>query len=67
VSLSITRHAEATITATLARSGARWFAVYDGGAETWGKRFEHDWPRDSARFGNWKVLHDPPATAGDER
>ena len=59
VSLAITRHAEPTVAATLARTGARWLAVYDGAPDGWGQRLAADWPRDSLRFGHWKLLHDP--------
>jgi hypothetical protein len=63
VSLSITRQPEATVAATLARTGATWLAVYDGGPDTWGQRLAGDWPPDSLRFGRWKLLR-RPAPAG---
>jgi 4-amino-4-deoxy-L-arabinose transferase-like glycosyltransferase len=59
VSLAITRHAEPTVAATLARTGARWLAVYDGAPDSWGQRLAADWPRDTLRFGHWKLLHAP--------
>jgi 4-amino-4-deoxy-L-arabinose transferase-like glycosyltransferase len=64
VSLSITRHAEPTLAATLARTGARWLAVYDderadASPESWGRRFAAEWPPDSQRFGHWRLLHRP--------
>ena len=57
VSLAITRQAETSVAATLARTGAAWLAVYDGGAAGWGQRLATDWPADSLRFGRWKLLH----------
>lgn len=57
VSLAITRQAESTVAATLARTGSAWLAVYDGGSSGWGRRLAADWPRDSLRFGRWKLLH----------
>jgi 4-amino-4-deoxy-L-arabinose transferase-like glycosyltransferase len=59
VSLAITRQAETTVAATLARTGAAWLAVYDGGPSSWGQRLAADWPADSLRFGRWKLLHAP--------
>ena len=56
VSLAITRQAETTVAATLARTGAAWLAVYDGGPSSWGRRLAADWPADSLRFGRWKLL-----------
>jgi hypothetical protein len=57
VTLAVTRHAEGTVAATLATTGAAWLAVYDGGPSSWGQRLASDWPRDSLRFGRWKLLH----------
>jgi hypothetical protein len=56
VSLAITRSAEATVAATLARTGARWLAAYDGGPTTWGQTLAADWPAESLRFGHWKLI-----------
>ena len=41
VSLSITRHPEPTLAATLARTGARWLAVYDRAAQRRGSLVRH--------------------------
>jgi hypothetical protein len=56
VSLSITRHPEPTLAATLSHTGARWLAVYDGPEGTWFPRFATDWPADSRSFGHWRLL-----------
>jgi hypothetical protein len=56
VSLSITRHPEPTLAATLARTGARWLAVYDGPGGTWFPRFANDWPTNTQAFGHWRLL-----------
>jgi hypothetical protein len=57
VSLAITRQAETSVAATLARTGAAWLAVHDGGPSGWAQRLAVDWPADSLRFGHWKLLH----------
>ncbi len=56
VSLSITRHPEPTLAATLARTGARWLAVYDAPPGTWFPRFAADWPPNTPAFGHWRLL-----------
>jgi len=56
VSLAITRHPEPTLAATLARTGARWLAVYDAPPGTWFPRFAADWPADTPAFGHWRLL-----------
>jgi hypothetical protein len=56
VSLTITRHPEPTLAATLARTGARWLAVYDGPGGTWFPRFAADWPATTETFGHWRLL-----------
>jgi hypothetical protein len=56
VSLTITRHAEPTLAATLARTGARWLAVYDAAPGTWFPRFASDWPVSTETFGHWRLL-----------
>jgi 4-amino-4-deoxy-L-arabinose transferase-like glycosyltransferase len=67
VSLSITRVASPTVAETLARTGARWLAAYDGAPETpgasasiWRQMLAADWPADSLRFGHWRLLRSPP-------
>jgi hypothetical protein len=56
VSLAITRSPEPTLAATLARTGARWLAVYDAPSGTWFPRFASDWPADTQAFGHWRLL-----------
>ena len=56
VSLAITRQPGPTVAATLARTGAAWLAVYDGGPSSWGQRLAADWPPGTLRFGRWKLL-----------
>ena len=56
VSLSITRHPDATLAATLARTGARWLAVYDAAPGAWFPRFAADWPPNTPAFGHWRLL-----------
>lgn len=65
VSLAITRSADRTVAETLAHTGARWLAAYDGvfggagdvGApEPWARRLAADWPARSLRFGHWKLI-----------
>jgi 4-amino-4-deoxy-L-arabinose transferase-like glycosyltransferase len=53
VSLTVTREPAATVAATAAATGARWFAGYDrsGG---WPRRLP-DWPADSLAFGRWRL------------
>jgi hypothetical protein len=58
-SLTITRRPEASVAATLARTGVAWLAVYDGDARSWGRLLAADWPPDSLRFGRWKLLYRP--------
>ena len=63
VSLSITRAASPTVAETLARTGARWLAVYDGGPASpgpWAPMLAADWPSASVRFGHWRLLHSQP-------
>ena len=58
-SLTITRHPEPTLAATLARTGARWLAVYDAAPGTWFPRFASDWPSNTPAFGHWRLLRAP--------
>jgi 4-amino-4-deoxy-L-arabinose transferase-like glycosyltransferase len=63
VSLTITRTPEPTVAGTLARTGARWLAIYDGPGEpagaSWAEKWAADWPRESLRFGHWKLMRAP--------
>jgi len=56
VSLSITRHPEPTLAATLARTGTHWLAVYDGPDGTWFPLFAADWPAGTTALGHWRLL-----------
>jgi 4-amino-4-deoxy-L-arabinose transferase-like glycosyltransferase len=56
VSLSITRHPEATLAATLSLTATRWLAVYDAPGGTWFPLFAADWPANTQAFGHWRLL-----------
>jgi len=52
--LTRTRSHQRTLSASFARTSARWFAAHDAG---WGREGIPDWPALSVSLGGWHVVH----------